>query len=323
MTIKDTVLVENDEDTKDNKATDNEELVITEVNPAKPAEDKPQAKSPDEHDIDPENPDAGDEREAIRERRRLEKLDRKERREKAITRDKLELDFLRKRNDDLERRVSVTEQRQTQRDVAGIDQSIAEARREAEMADQVIAKAVKAGNGDDVIKALKYRDEANARAAQLAYAKQQSVQTPAPQTNNLPDVVAEHAKDFMEDHSWYDPQGRDEASAVVLAIDGALAREGFDPKTDDYWDELRTRVEKRLPDKMKPQRKADTTTERTARGGPAVGSGREHAPTSTRREVYISPERKQALVDAGVWDDPILRQRYVKRYMEFDRANKS
>lgn len=326
MGLKDTVLVENDEDTKDNKATDNEELVITEVNPEKPAKDKPQAKASDEHDIDPENPDAGDEREAIRERRRLEKLERKERREKAITRDKLELDFLRKRNDDLERRVSATEQRQTQREVAGIDQGIAEAHREAELADQVIAKAVKAGNGDDVIRAMKIREEANQRAQQLTFAKAASINAPPTKPSVLPDVVAEHAKDFMEDHAWYDPQGRDEASAVVLAIDGALAREGFDPKTEDYWDELRTRVEKRLPDKVKPQRKADTTaerTERTARGGPAVGSGREHAPTSTRREVYISPERKQALVDAGVWDDPVLRMKYVKRYAEYDRNNRA
>ena len=50
---------------------------------------------------------------------------------------------------------------------------------------------------------------------------------------------------------------------------------------------------------------------------------RSHAPTSTRKEVYISPERKQALIEAGVWDDPVLRQKYVKRYAEYDRQNKA
>ena len=64
--------------------------------------------------------------------------------------------------------------------------------------------------------------------------------------------------------------------------------------------------------------------ERVARGGPAMGSGREHAPSSTRKtEVYVSPDRKQALIDAGVWDDPVLRTKYVKRYQEYDRNNKS
>lgn len=322
MATKDTVLVENDEDDK----KQDEELVITETKPQESSDkdDERAKKSTDEDDIDPDNPDAGDEREAIRERRRLEKLERKERREKAITRDKLELDFLRKRNDDLERRISATEQRVNQRDVAGIDQSIQAALREAEMADQVIAKAVAAGNGEDVIKAMKYRDDAKQRAQQLAYAKQQASQQPAQVQNALPKAVAEHAADFMEDNPWYDAQGRDEASAVVLAIDSALAREGFDPNTEDYWDELRTRVEKRLPDKVKPVRKtADKSAERTARGGPAVGSGREHAPSSTRKEVYISPERKQALVDAGVWDDPTLRMKYVRRYAEYDKTNRA
>jgi len=318
MATKDTVLIENDDKVKSGVE---EELVITEKAPAPDTEDKRLAKSSDEEDIDPDNPDGGDEREAIRERRRLEKQERKERREKAISRDKLELDFLRKRNDDLERRVSATEQRVNQRDVAGIDQGIQAALREAEMADQVIAQAVAAGNGDDVIKAMKYRDQAKERAQQLSVAKQHSVQAPTPRAE-LSDVVAEHAKDFMEDNPWYDASGRDEASAVVLAIDNALAREGFDPETEDYWDELRTRVEKRLPDKVKPASR-EKPAERTARGGPSVGSGREHAPVSTRREVYISPERKQALVDAGVWDDPLLRMRYVRRYAEYDKSNRA
>jgi hypothetical protein len=39
--------------------------------------------------------------------------------------------------------------------------------------------------------------------------------------------------------------------------------------------------------------------------------------------VYISPERKQALIDAGVWDNADLRQRYIKRYAEYDRNNSS
>tara|TARA_R110000764_G_scaffold89892_1_gene171815 strand:+ start:1910 stop:2056 length:147 start_codon:yes stop_codon:yes gene_type:complete len=38
-------------------------------------------------------------------------VDRKERRETAIKRDKTELDFLRNRNDDLEKRISNQEQR--------------------------------------------------------------------------------------------------------------------------------------------------------------------------------------------------------------------
>jgi len=263
------------------------------------------------------------ERAAIRERRRLEKVERKDRRDQAIKRDKLELDFLRKRNDDLERRVSVQEQRSHQVDLGSYDQAIASATNEVEMAERVIAKAVEAGNGADVAQAMRYRDQAMQKAQQLQYAKQQAAQQrPQPQAQQIDDMTMHYAKEFMADNPWYDSQGRDEDSAIVIAIDQALAKDGFNPQTEEYWDELRKRTARRLPEKFKNQRQP-AKEERTPRGGPAVGSGREHAPTTTRKEIYLSPERKQALIDAGVWDDPVLRMKYAKRYSEYDRANKA
>lgn len=269
-----------------------------------------------------------DEREAIRERRRLEKLERKERRDQAIKRDKLELDFLRKRNDDLERRVTAQEQRAHQVDISSYDAQIASAAKEAEMADRVIAKAVEAGNGKDVAQALKYRDQAMQKVQQLQYAKQQAAQQ-RPQGQQLDDMTMHYANEFIKENPWYDSQGRDEDSAIVIAIDQSLAKDGYNPQSEEYWDELRKRAARRLPEKFKTERQSssretrETREERTPRGGPAVGSGREHAPASTRKEIYLSPERKQALIDAGVWDDPVLRMKYAKRYSEYDRANKA
>ena len=263
------------------------------------------------------------ERAAIRERRRLEKVERKDRRDQAIKRDKLELDFLRKRNDDLERRVSVQEQRSHQVDLGSYDQAIASATNEVEMAERVIAKAVEAGNGADVAQAMRYRDQAMQKAQQLQYAKQQAAQQrPQPQSQQIDDMTMHYAKEFMSENPWYDSQGRDEDSAIVIAIDQALAKDGFNSQTEEYWDELRKRTARRLPEKFKNQGQP-AKEERTPRGGPAVGSGREHAPATTRKEIYLSPERKQALIDAGVWDDPVLRMKYAKRYSEYDRANKA
>jgi hypothetical protein len=269
-----------------------------------------------------------DERDAIRERRRVEKQDRKQRREEAIKRDKLELDFLRKRNDDLERRVSVQEQRTYSLDLSAFDAAMAKAANEADMAERVIAKAVAAGNGDDVTQAMRYRDQAFARIQQLNFQKQQVAQQ-RPQPQQIDDMTLRYAQEFIKENPWYDAQGRDEDSAIVIAIDQSLAKDGFDPRSSDYWDELRKRAARRLPDKFgsegKSSRRAEDKSEprREPRGGPVVGSGREHAPTSTRKEIYISPERKQALIEAGVWDDPMLRSRYVKRYAEYDRNSKS
>lgn len=306
---------------------DNEEIVIVETLPTQNQDNNEDARL-NERDDDDQPGDANDpEREAIRERRRLEKLERKKRRDEAIGRDKLELDFLRKRNDDLERRVMAQEARSYQSDLSQFDAQILSAQKEAEMAERVIAKAVAAGNGEDVTQAMRYRDQALQKAQQLAFAKQQAAQQkPAPRNDNMDDRTMLLAKEFLDENKWYDPQGRDEESAIVLAIDQAMHREGFKPDTEEYWDELRDRAARRLPERFGKQPAAKEEPARQARqtrGGPAIGSGREHAPTSTRNEVYVSPERKQALIDAGVWDDPVLRQKYVKRYAEYDRTNRA
>lgn len=315
------------------KDTDQEELVIVET-PVReaPAKDAPIKEEHEDHAEKQEDErqlaaaSTEEEREAIRERRRIERAERKERKEKAISRDRLEMDFLRKRNDDLERRFNSIEQRQVSSDLQDIDRRLKDAVNEVQLAEKVIAKAVAAGAGEDVTQAMRYRDQAIAKAQQLNAFKQQATQVQPAQAPSLDDRTLHYAKAFVDENKWYDPQGRDEDSAVVLAIDQTLVRDGFDPKTEKYWEELRKRAARRLPEKFTPPSadadpKADS--DRVARGGPSIGSGREHAPASTRKEVYISPERKQALIDAGVWDDPVLRMKYVKRYSEYDKNNRA
>jgi hypothetical protein len=317
------VLKEDDDEKGSNEeiviVEDKKDLTDHEDDHDEQEDERPSSSATEEDEGDGNDP----ERAAIRERRRLEKVERKDRRDQAIKRDKLELDFLRKRNDDLERRVSVQEQRSHQVDLGSFDQAIASAANEVEMAERVIAKAVEAGNGADVAQAMRYRDQAMQKAQQLQFAKQQAAQQrPQPQAQQIDDMTMHYAKEFMADNPWYDSQGRDEDSAIVIAIDQALAKDGFNSQTEEYWDELRKRTARRLPEKFKNQGQP-AKEERTPRGGPAVGSGREHAPATTRKEIYLSPERKQALIDAGVWEDPVLRMKYAKRYSEYDRANKA
>jgi hypothetical protein len=320
------VLKENDERAQDDEIVIVEDEAQLKKSAAAEADDdhedddQPLGRSQEDDDTD----STDEEREAIRERRRLEKQERKQRRDEAIKRDKIELDFLRKRNDDLERRVTAQEQRTHKLDLSAFDSEISKAANEAEMAERVIAKAVAAGNGEDVTQAMRYRDQALARIQQLNFQKQQ-VAAQRPQPQQIDDLTLRYAQDFIKENEWYDAQGRDEDSAIVIAIDQSLAKEGFDPRSADYWDELRRRAARRLPERFNAKKApADDRSEsrREPRGGPAVGSGREYAPASTRKEIYISPERKQALIEAGVWDDPVLRNKYVKRYAEYDRNNR-
>jgi hypothetical protein len=50
-----------------------------------------------------------------------------------------------------------------------------------------------------------------------------------------------------------------------------------------------------------------------------MGSGREQASQSTKRQIFVNPERKAAMIAAGAWDDPVKRKAMLKRYADYDK----
>ena len=71
-------------------------------------------------------------------------------------------------------------------------------------------------------------------------------------------------------------------------------------------------------EQMMQQSREDAPEPQRARRGPPTG-GRGDAPSSSRNQVFVSAERKQAMMEAGIWDDPKLRRDALRRYAEFDR----
>lgn len=241
-------------------------------------------------------------------RRQLQKV--------AKERSQQELAYLREQNAELMRRMAAVEGNTLTQNAAGVQQQLQQALAEARQAEQIMARAIEAGNGEDAATALRIRDEAKERAAQLSAYKDRfeaaAKEATAPRSDPR---VTNYAQQWLSANSWYDPQGRDEDSAITKAIDNALAREGWNPASEDYWHELTRRVANRIGDGEADEAPARSTK----RKAPPTGSGREYAPPSTKNEVVVTPERKQAMVDAGVWDDPVARKRYLKAYQDYDR----
>jgi hypothetical protein len=122
----------------------------------------------------------------------------------------------------------------------------------------------------------------------------------------------------MERNSWYDPQAKDMDSEIAQRLDKKLTDEGYDPSSEDYWDELDDRVAKYLP-----HRTGNAAPQRAATQRPRMtGSGRESAPTGRANEFRISPDRVSAMKEAGMWDNPELRAKAIKKYAAWDRENK-
>lgn len=173
-------------------------------------------------------------------------------------------------------------------------------------AEQAMQDAVERGDGAEHVKALRYRDEAVAAARQLAPRVEQvrraggQVPTPQPQMQPDPELVR-RTTSWAQKNPWFQPNGADPDSAVVKAIDNEVAAAGFDPRTSDYWDELNDRLREKLPHRFKVgERKA-----------PAIGGRGETLTTGGKKTYRIAPEMRQALEEAGIWDDEKRRAKVL------------
>ena len=278
------------------------------------------------------------------------------RQRQKVGRDKsqAELEFLRSRVDELEGAFQNVAPRFAQIDVDRHKQTLDQIGRKLDeqvaagvAARKEIAAAMAIGDSDGVIAALEKRDQALLSGTQLSAQKQHLErilsQQVAPQEQSgrpaapppLPTQVKAKVQNFMAEHPWYNPKNsRDTDSKIVLQLDQSVVEDGFDPKTDEYWDELEDRVRQYLPHKFEePEpRKQEPPRRQQApapqRRGPstAAPSDRPSGAPPGRNEVRLSPGRKEALINAGILErdgrtvaNKEKFARVMKRYQEHDR----
>lgn len=279
---------------------------------------------------------------------------RSEERKRRKERQRRELNFLRARNEQLEReqsrRLAEIENRQVQGEVLAIDGRIANLEDQIRQAEEIHAKAVEKGDGESASEALRIRDQFKDGLQRLQGVKAQTVRgatARAQQPEEADPAIAERAREWAEANDWFDPNLGDEDSTIAKAIEMRLYKEGrLDPRSAAYWKELDRRLKHRLPDKYSRSREHnagdeedemiddnddDRDEERSERsnrqarrtngnGGPSFRTGgRERA--LKRGEVYVDADRRKVMEEMGVWEDEQLRNRYLKSYQKYDREN--
>lgn len=268
--------------------------------------------------------------EEARERRRQERKERKERQKEARERTQAELAELRAQVAEIPTLKKQLAEVQSKSATSETNAGLQRAQADLQVVEGVIAKATEDGNGQELVKAMRVRDQIQAHIFQLRSGgggpqtrtdnNQQPTrqQTQAPQ---LPEAVRTRFDAFAKDHPEYKVRGQDEYSLMVRAIDQAVANEGFDPATDDYWEEVRDRVQQKLGGK--PAVANNTQGKQTAKGGPAVGSGRSQVMPG-RQSYTLTQAHLEAIKLAGkdVSDPEVLRH-YAKVYQKADRQNAS
>jgi hypothetical protein len=228
------------------------------------------------------------------------------------------LQWLLQQNQLLQNRLQSIESQTVNFARGNLDQTYNQALMGVRGAEQALAKAVEIGDGQRVPELLRARDHALARAAEVNREKQRMAAAPAAAMPSLVDMKAQR---WAAENAWFKTDKSDGDSDVVRSIDAGLVREGLDPATDEYWDELDRRINKYLPHRFAGESETGYTEARTGRRGPPVGGSRDLG--SGKKQVVVSEARVNALKEAGYWDDPVLRQRMVKRYLEQDKIDRA
>lgn len=305
--------------------TDGSAVVQLPGNEAPPQTEEPSAQQ-DDDDLSSDNSDEpGDtrtdsEREAIREARREERRLKKQlHKEKARESNHL-IAALRKQNNELAERLSVIERKTSAGDLARVEKAIEDTAVQVEYAKMKMSEAVRVNDGDALAKAQEMWYDSQRKLESLKGVKQAATREPQ-QPIKAPDpLVQRMARDWMDRNSWYDPNGKDLDSEIAMKIDKRLTDEGFDPASEEYWDELDDRLKKYLPHKANTGYNGNTSNQRPR--SMMTGSGRETIATTRSNEFRLSPDRVAAMKEAGLWDNPDLRAKAIRNYANWDRQNK-
>lgn len=317
------------------------------------AEDAPKTASGGDADPDPDATtiteteelaaaETDEAREAIRARRRQERRDKRERRRNHTDDLRLQLQQSNRQLAELTNVVQTLQKRSSGTELAQLDEEIA--RGEDAMANlrSSIAEATKQQNGEIVADATERMMQVNQRLSDLKRvrvgyvqntqrAATQAVQADNPPAQLLNPRVRELGQAWAQKNSWYDPRSKDLDTQIVKKIDDAVMQDGYDPGSQDYWDELSDRVARYLPHRARPEhedrdgvRRGDNlpANGRKPSGSVVTGSGREGSAAvangAKRGSYTLSADRVRALKDAGVWDDPAKRTDAIRRYREYD-----
>lgn len=300
----------------------------------------------------------GDAEAQRREQRRKERKAKRAKKKMLDQHDRLELNYLRQQNEELERRLlsleSNVDKRLRNNDVQRLKGAYGQLQSKLAEANELMAAAMAANNPEDVTKALDVRDQIRDKMARIQVVLSDSAaaqgeelngdarggrQLQGPDKAEIIRVAQRNAQVFRSKHEWFD--GRNNDSVVALGIDAQLRAEGLNPAQAAFWTELEERLAKRLPHRFNASASTEgddeDDDEDDERDDPPRGqakqtkqgkqSGRRGPPVAVpstqggRKGVTytISRARREALQAAGMWDDPKLRAKMVKRYAEYDK----
>ena len=284
-----------------------------------PHKDPQEANASDGAD-DGEDADHPDDTDAVREARRNRRRAKKE----YIKRTNVEKDqtlmLLKRQNQELMERVSIMERKTQGADLARFEKAIEDEQLRLQYALRKMQEATNNSDGESFTKAQEMWYDSRRKVEAMQDYKERAAKSASQDNSPVNPKLTRLANSWMENNSWYDPEANDEDTQIAKIIDRKLGAEGWDPTSQDYWDELDSRLQKRLPHRY------NATNDEPSRRRPksfVTGSSRETVTRGGSNSFVLEPEQVRAMKDAGFWDDPSKRARMIKRYAQEARNNRS
>lgn len=327
-------MADNEKDIPVKEQTDGSALVAYEMepDPLADAEEEPkkevkaeESEEPDEDQEDSSNEQDEDEtdedRERIREARREERRLKKELNKQRDATARNKISALERRNAELAERLAKVENAAASYQFAQLDKSIEDESTRVEYAKMKMLQAAQSGDAAGQVEFLEQLTDAKERLKQAQYYKKQQLEQAKAPRQNVPNEIStevqQNATQWLKKNSWYDPQARDTDSRIAKVIDQELAADGWDPSDSEYWEELDNRLSARLP-----HRYTSKGGQQTRRAGPTASSRVANTTSAKPGTITLSRDRVQAIKDAGAWDDVEKRNKMIRAYASYDRANK-
>jgi hypothetical protein len=269
--------------------------------------------------------------------RRRSRQDKKRIRALAKERDRLKIEAMEREVQELRTGTHQMMERIHSQDTYIVEQRYNEAQSYKQRADFAYDQAVAKQDAAAMNEARRHQEEAGRAMTQLRELHTRLTQNKPQQRGPAPDPViqAKASKFISERAPWYDPKAQDADSRVMAAIDVKLSSEGYDARSDEYWEELERRAATQLPDRFSNRRRVRERMDRDdddgedrgrRRDAPAgVGSDRARGTRSGNGKVVVrlSPERVRALQETGEWDDPKARAQAIRDYQKYDQESRA
>ena len=265
------------------------EIVLEEAEEQK--EQQPEITVEEESEETEEQPQAANEDElqeySKNVQQRISKLTKKYRDEEAQRLAAVEFaEAVKKQNDELKQRLSALDQSYTSEFGTRVDSQI-------ESAKQAYQKAYDDGDAEAMFEAQKNLSKLALDQAQLEQAKkrqekaEQVTETqPAAQPAAQPQPPDPKAEAWAQKNEWF---GADQTMTyAAFGVHRQLIEdEGFDPQSDEYYNELDNRMRKEFPHKFAAPTKNDTGP----RGASAESTASRSKSTKGRRTVKLTPSQ--------------------------------